>query len=237
MSIWAIIPARSGSKGIKHKNIRMLHGQPLMTYTILAAKKAQLIDRIFVSTDSKEYATIAIKQGAEVPFLRPQHLATDTASTGDVVLDLLEQLQESMTLPTWTILLQPTSPLRTEKHIDEALQLLQSNPIDAVVSVKEVEEHPYAMKLIRDQFMVPFIKDDELPTRRQDYPPLYILNGAIYAFKTDALLRQRSLNFKLTLPYLMGQLESIDIDTAFDFYLAETILQGKYTKWLEQERL
>lgn len=233
-SILAIIPARGGSKGIPNKNIKMLCGKPLVTWTIEAAKKSVHLDRIIVSTDSEEIADVAKEYGAEVPFLRPAELSTDETKGDDVVLHALNWVKENEgELYDYFVLLQPTSPFRTSRHIDDAIQLFnKSKEASSLVSVSEVIKHPVWMKRIDEKgFLVEFIKTDKLYfktdklySRRQELPPLYVLNGAIYLAKWDEYFVLKSFFNNKCLPFVMDHKAGLDIDTLDDWDFAEYYL-------------
>lgn len=222
----AIIPARSGSKGIKNKNIKDLSGKPLIYYTIKEAEKSKLINKVVVSTDSKKIAQIAIKFGVDVPFLRPKSLARDTTSMFPVIkhaVSFLEGVGEKFDI---IVILQPTSPLRTSRDIDRAIHKLMKTRADSIVTVCPVEYSPYWMKVIKNGRIRPFIKSKTF-FRRQDSPDVYRLNGAIYVTKRNTLVREKSILGRDTRALIMKQDDSLDIDTELDFKLAELILKNK----------
>lgn len=215
-----LIPARGGSKGIPGKNIRPLQGRPLIAWTIEAARGAADGEDVIVSTDSVEIAEIARSFGAEVPFLRPPQYATDTASSDVVIRHALEQLRAAGRTYDSLVLLQPTSPLRTARHIREALTLLTSD-VDMVVSVRRSCDNPYFNLVEEDP--QGFLKKCILPgyTRRQDCPEVYAYNGAIYAIDNGALSTAPLHQLKKVRKYLMDTPSSIDIDTIEDWHMAE----------------
>jgi len=223
--IIAIIPARGGSKRLPVKNIKKLLGKPLIAWTIEQAKKSKYIDRLIVSTDDKKIAEISKKYGAEI-VKRPKKLATDKAKTIDAVSHLLEILEKEKYIPEIVVLLQPTSPLRTEKDIDETIKLFLRKKVESVVSVCEVEHPPYwYFKINSRGFLEPFIKSQYLYKRHQDVPKVYRVNGAVYIANPKTLYKYKSFYCKKTLPYLMSSERSIDIDNEIDFKLAELILK------------
>lgn len=220
-----VIPARGGSKGVPGKNIKLLNKKPLIHYTIEAARKVFEDQYIYVSTDSVEIKSIVEQTGLTVPFLRPEHLASDTANTRDVLLHALEQFtlikkQE----PDIIILLQPTSPLRNEIHIREALALYNAN-LDMVVSVKETNANPYYVLFEEDSkgFLQKFKKGNF--TRRQDCPKVWEYNGAIYLINNESLKKNSFNDFTKVIKYKMNNNDSIDIDDEIDFKLAEILIQ------------
>lgn len=219
----AIIPARRGSKGLKNKNIRLLNGKPLMAYTIEAALDSSCFDRIVVSTDSEVYAKIAEEYGAEVPFLRPEHLSGDEASTNDVVIDLLVKLKKKGNEFDYLMILQPTSPLRTSEDIKKAINLMKEKNANAVVSLCEVDHSPlYTGQVPEDLRIDGFIKPD-IGDRRQDLQKYYRLNGAIYLAKVDYFMKYQNLYHKKCYAYLMDKKRSVDVDDEVDFVFADTL--------------
>lgn len=231
-SILAIIPARGGSKGIPRKNIKTLDGKPLIAWSIEAGKKSKYIDRIIVSTEDKEIRDISLVYGAEVPFLRPKELAQDNTSSVDTIVDVIMKLKDIEKLEyDFILLLQPTSPLRNEKHIDESIDLLISNldKYNALISVTELEHPVYWNRNIDDsQRLRNFMEYDKNKNyRRQDFMKTYRLNGAIYLIKTDAFLNYKNFETKDTLAYIMNRKSSIDIDCIDDLELAEYYMSPK----------
>lgn len=221
----AIIPARSGSKGIIDKNIKRMNDKPLMAYTIEACMKSGIFDEIIVSTDSMEYADIAKQYGASVPFLRPDNLATDEAATIDVILHVLNKLKDSGSTFDYFMLLQPTSPLRNEKHILESAKLLLDKGADSIVSICKLQ-HPVYLNVKLDNMgylEVPFRDKEQI--RRQEIPEQYRINGAIYLTGTEFFLKNRSFYYGKTVPFIMDILTSIDIDDEFQFRFAEYIMK------------
>jgi CMP-N,N'-diacetyllegionaminic acid synthase len=221
----AIIPARSGSKGLKDKNIKPLNGKPLMVYTIEAALKAKVFDEVVVSTDSKKYAEIAIKWGASVPFLRSEELSSDNASSWDVVRDVLEKYKEQGQNFNSFALLQPTSPLRKAEDIVKAYNTFYEKQANAIVAVTEAEHSPlWCGTLPEDQSLVGFFKsNDYFDQPRQKLAPYFRINGAIYIVKTDYFYTTGDIYESECYAYIMSRENSIDIDTALDFTIAETI--------------
>lgn len=223
-SILAIIPARGGSKGLKKKNIKNLNNKPLISYTINAAKNSKYIDRVIVSTEDNEIAEVAIKEGGEVPFLRPGEYATDKSPTIDSVIYTINKLNEEGYYPDYIALLQCTSPLRNTNHIDEAISKLLFEKSDAIVSVCEAEVNPYWTNVIENGKLKYFIEKGKNITRRQDLPKVYRLNGAIYIIKTEILLSERTFQPENCSAYIMDSKCSVDIDNLIDFKVAEMIL-------------
>ncbi|MEZ8150894.1 acylneuraminate cytidylyltransferase family protein [Vibrio splendidus] len=216
--ILAVIPARGGSKRLPRKNVLPLAGKPLINWSIEAGKKSQYIDRVFVSTDDKEIADAACQLDVELPELRPAELASDTAKTEDVLLYSLDKFAPDVDI---VVLLQPTSPLRTAEHIDEALELFMKNEAFSVVSVTPCEHPPlWSNTLPKDNSMGNFIRPEAL-SRSQDINQYYRLNGAIYIFDVKTLREYNEIRYTSdTYAYVMDNDVSFDIDTETDFDLA-----------------
>lgn len=220
----AIIPARSGSKGVKDKNIRELMGKPLMAYSIEAALKSRMFEEVMVSTDSELYAKIAMEYGAQVPFLRSSATSSDLADTWDLVEEVLYNYEKNGRKFDTFCLLQPTSPLRTAKNIKEAYKLYEEKAEFAVVSVCEMEHSPlWCGHLPENREFVDFIKQGDV-RQRQAGEKFYRLNGAIYIVNIERFQRERFLYRKGSYAYIMSQESSVDIDTELDFRLAELLL-------------
>lgn len=222
----AIIPARSGSKGLKDKNIKILNGKPLIAYTIEAAQKSNLFDEIFVSTDSKIYAGIADEWGASVPFLRNKELSSDTASSWDVVKDTLLSYKKIGKDFDTVALLQPTSPLRKFNDIVKAYELMKTKNASAIVAVCEVDHSPlWCNTLPDDGLLQNFINPELTKIPRQSLPPYYRINGAIYIVKTDILNSTDNIYNEKCYAVVMHKENSIDIDDETDFRIAEALIR------------
>lgn len=223
--ILALIPARGGSERLPGKNILSLRGKPLINWTIDAALGSRCIDRTVVSTDSQEIAEIARQGGADVPFRRPAELASDTAATVDVVLHAVDCMEEAGDFFEDLIVLQPTSPLRGSKEIDEALRYYYERNAESVVGVCEVDHSPlWTNMLPEDKSMNGFIEPALAKVRSQDLPKYYRINGAIYIIAVDALQRKRTLfPGESSFAWIMNTTVSIDIDTEMDFRIAEAL--------------
>ncbi len=221
--IIALIPARGGSKGIKDKNIVLLKGKPLIQYSIDAAKNSKYIDRIIVSTDSKKIAEVAKSLGAEVPFLRPVELASDNSKTIEVVLHAVHWLEDNQSSYDALVLLQPTQPLRTSGDIDDAIEKYLNNGENSLVSVCKVSDNPILIRTIDDSGLLVNLLDRNSTIRRQDMPEYYKVNGAIYINKIENLKVETSFNDN-TVPYIMREDHSVDIDDISDLDMAEWIM-------------
>jgi CMP-N,N'-diacetyllegionaminic acid synthase len=221
--VLAIIPARGGSKRLPRKNILDLGGKPLIWWTINAAKKSKYIDRVIVSTEDSEIGEVSKSLGAEVPFFRPRKLAQDSTTTLEVVVHLIQELYKKSEYYDYVVILQPTSPFRTESHIDMAFnQLMESSVANAVVSVCPVDHHPlWSNTLPKNKSMSFFLSKNIDNIRSQDLPDYYRLNGAIYISKVNTLCTEKTFFPKDTCyAFIMPQKDSIDIDTKEDFNLA-----------------
>lgn len=226
MNDLVIIPARDGSKGIPGKNIKLLNSRPLIYYSIDAAIEVTEPKHICISTDSDEIIQVVRDYGIDVPFKRPTNLATDTAGSYDVVRHALDFYEKKGCIYNRIILLQPTSPFRTGKHIKEALALYQSN-LDMVVSVRVSHSNPYftLFEQNKDGYLKPSKTGNF--SRRQDCPPVYEYNGAIYIINRQQFDRQEPIEFSHIVKYVMSEEDSIDIDTPLDWEVAESVIRRK----------
>lgn len=228
--ILALIPARGGSKGIPHKNITPLAGEPLIKYSIDAAKQSKYIDYVLVSTDDEEIAQVSKACGAEVPFLRPPELASDTAKTIDAVLHAIETLRKAGETFDSLVLLQPTSPLRTAEDINKAIEAFYQANRQPVVSVSEVSDHPILIRTIEQtpegERLKPLLEGSST-VRRQDMPPFYRVNGSIYINPVEGISPTTSFNDN-PIPFVMEKDHSIDIDEPIDLLIAE---QRRKNSW------
>ena len=217
-----IIPARGGSKGVPRKNIKLLNNKPLIHWTIDEARKIFSDDLICVSTDDPEIKDVVENIGLSVPFLRPADLAVDSAGTYEVLLHAVDWYEKQGYLPEVVILLQPTSPFRLARHIQEACQLF-SNQTEMVISVKETKANPYYILMEEDEagYLQKSKKSDA--TRRQDVPNVWELNGAVYIISVDALKAGPITQFSKVRKYVMDEISSHDIDTQLDWIVAEAI--------------
>lgn len=216
----AIVPARGGSVGLPGKNIKLLDGKPLIAYTILAALNCKEISRVVVSTDNKEIANVAMKYGAEVPFMRPDFLSTNEARSIDVIKYTIERLErEENAIYNEFTLLQPTSPFRTSLDISNSIALFKTKNADSVISCCQ-EHHPIKWHKYLDKFgRFEDIFDIELGNR-QDQRVSYYPNGAIYIFKKELIETENYYSSK-SFAYVMDRNNSVDIDTIDDFEYAE----------------
>jgi CMP-N-acetylneuraminic acid synthetase len=224
--ILAIIPARGGSKRLKQKNILTLDEKPLIAYSIEAANASKYVDRVILSSEDERIIKVAKEWGAEVPFVRPQELAQDHTRSIDVVTHALQTLEDNYDA---VILLQPTSPLRTTKDIDNAIEDFYSKEATSIIGVCEMEHSPiWANTLDESMSMEGFLDDKYNNSRSQDLPPYYRINGAFYMSKVDSVLENETFFVKKNIyAYLMSQEDSVDIDTKLDFIVAQAILKER----------
>jgi CMP-N,N'-diacetyllegionaminic acid synthase len=224
--ILGVIPARGGSKGIKNKNLHNLNGKPLIYYSIEAARKSRLITDFVVSTDSLEIKKVSEAYGAEVPFIRPDHLSNDKALAVPTIQHavlFVESIKEITY--DYIVMLQPTAPLRTHEDIDNSLSKLIEEGGDGIISVVDVANyHPIKMKTIKNGTLLDFVNSDLENPPRQSLPPVYIVNGAIYATKRDVFINKNTFKGDHCIPFIMPQNRSSNIDEPQDFVVAEFFL-------------
>ena len=221
----ALILARGGSSRLPRKNVLQLGGKPLIAWSIEAALQSQCNPRVLVSTDDQEIAETSTKWAADVPFLRPTELAQDDTPSMAPILHALQWLEENEQYrPDRVMLLQPTSPFRSSLDIDGAVDLMNDRQADAVVSVGPVHQDPTHIMHLDEtgRLLEPLLNGQH---KRQDLPPLYALNGAIYLARRDVLQDQRTWYTNQTYAYIMSADRSLDIDTAFDFCLAKCMVE------------
>ena len=222
MQVTALIPARKGSKGIKKKNIKEFCGKPLIQWTLNSALESKYIDQVIVSTDCDQIASLAVKSGAEVPYIRPPNLSSDTANMIDVVLDLLNKFPKIEDL----LLLQPTSPLRDINDINGIIEERQKYKSESAVSIVRSSNHPSLMfKLDKKNKLTSFLKKFK-HVNRQSLEQTFSLNGAMYLATRTFLFREKSFIGDDTLGYLMPPERSLDIDNSFDWSLGEFLFKS-----------
>ncbi len=225
--IIALVPARSGSKGIKDKNILRIVDKTVLDYTVEAGLSAKMIDRVIVSTDSPLYKDIALSAGAEVPFLRPVELALDATPSIQVVIHALEWLEINESYrPDILVLLQPTTPLRSGYHIDEAINQMLDSGADSVVSLVASQKCLYRLCELDENGKVKIFEHTNY-IRRQEVPMVYRENGAIYASYANRILNQGKLLGKSIVGYVMSERDSVDLDTELDIKLLKMLLSEK----------
>lgn len=223
MNFLYLIPARGGSKGLPRKNIKPLGGRPLIEYSIEIARKFSTDDHICVSTDSQEIASIVENAGLKVPFLRPPTLSDDTANSRDVILHALDyQMNHYAIHYDAVVLLQPTSPFRKEGHLQEMIKSY-SNEIDMVVSVRESHENPYFSLYEENNDGFLRVSKPSNITRRQDAPKVFEFNGSVYIINAESIRKKIIGEFDHIKKFVMDDIHSLDIDTEFDWHVAEMI--------------
>lgn len=236
MDVLGIIPARSGSKRVPNKNIREVGGKPLIAHTIEQADSSSVLDRCLISTDDEEIAAVAREYNGDIPFLRPDHLATDTASSADVVAHALERIHEQGYEPTIVVLLQVTTPFRTSTDIDEAIKKLQQLPeARSLVAVTEHRNPPeWAFEIDDDGCLQSHFSEydmwDDGPNRSQETTPLYHPNGAVFAARADPFLEDPEFYKQPTIPYEMPAERSLDIDEPYDLEIARALYEYRNVK-------
>lgn len=223
-----IVPARSGSKGVPGKNLRLLAGRPLIDYTACAARESGVLDRVILSTDSEAIADVGRGCGLEVPFIRPADLAADDTPMLPVVRHALDTLAASGWVAEVIVLLQPTSPLRRAAHVRDAVDRLRSSKADSVVTVVELPRHlspDYVMR-IEDGVLKPFLAEGERVARRQDARPAYSRDGTAYVFWRATLERFGNIYGERCEPLVIDAADSLSIDSPGDWALAEQRLRS-----------
>lgn len=219
-----IIPARGGSKGVPRKNIRLLAGKPLIAHTIAAARQSQWLSHIVVSSDDDEILDVAAACGAVIS-PRPRKLAEDTTPTIDVVRHVVLEYIANGNLFDQVMLLQPTSPLRSQFDIDSALELKDELGVDSIISVSKVErDHPYYMYTLDGDVPSPLIRFPDHIHQRQQFPDVYVRNGAIYIVDTETLLTKGSFYGNELRAFVMPSSRAVNIDSEVDFVTAETLM-------------
>lgn len=221
--VLAVIPARGGSKGLPGKNIKELQGKPLIAWSIELANQSELIDRVVVSTDDTEIADIAMQAGADVPFMRPSELASDSSPTKDALIHCVENLDEYYNL---LVLLQPTSPLRTMGTMEACIKL--SAEFDkTVISVSESKKPVEWMFYRHNEGFNYVLEGIHKPTRRQDCKPVYYVDGCVYCMPVEGMKDSQDIFNEHSLTVVSQEQESVDIDTIEDFRYCEYLLKGK----------
>jgi CMP-N-acetylneuraminic acid synthetase len=224
--VLAVIPARGGSKGLPRKNIKNLCGKPLIAWTIEQAIKSSVIDKVLVTSDSEEIIDCAKSYGAAAPFKRPEHLSADDSPSIDAISHAVDFLEEEYDI---IALLEPTSPLRKDKDLDDALVKLIENwdNCDCVISVGKVAlEHPAICKKIVNENLIPFVKEESDVTRRQELSDAYFPYGVIYASKAESLLEERTFYQNRIMPFIIERWQNYEIDDICDFMCIEAMMKN-----------
>lgn len=231
IEIVALVPARAGSQGIPRKNIKLFSGKPLIAHTIEAAKNSRWVDMVIVSTESPSIARIALEHGAQIPFMRPKPLATDKASSLAALFHAMSELNNPRHSVRIWVVLQPTSPLRTEVDIDRAIELLFEKRAKAIVSVTEAFTKPHLVNhLPKNGSMAKFIPKTMAQKNRQEHPKSFQLNGAVYLGYADYIKKCKGFYGDQTYAYIMPKERSIDIDDQIDFHMAEALFEQRKGK-------
>ena len=230
-SVIGIVPARAGSKGLPRKNIAPLCGKPLIAWSIEAGLRSQYIDLVIVSTDSNKIAGISAEYGASVPFIRPAELATDETPTIDVVIHALEYLNNQRKQRfDYTVLLEPTSPLRDEADIDRAIkQLVDNVGASSLVGISRTEaQNPeFLVCLSENNFLIGFDQSEIKPVRRQEIRDVYFLEGSIYVSDTKTLIARRTFCHQETLGCIFPKWKSLEVDDLEDLIMVEALMLHK----------
>jgi len=227
----AIIPARGGSKGLPGKNIKDLCGKPLIAWSIEAGLKSKYIDELVVSTDYQDIADIAKEYGANVPFLRPDYLASDTATSFDAVKHTIDFYKDELKKEfDYIVLLEPTSPLREERDIDSMVEKIINleKKFDSIVSIGEVHEHPSIMKKIVNHSVVPYWENLQMTSRRQDNDIAFFPYGVAYIVKKDILLKEKTFYTKRNTFFEIKRYQCYEIDDIYDFLAIENIMKYEW---------
>lgn len=230
----AIIPARSGSKGLPNKNIKNLCGKPLMAWSIEAGLQSRYIDEVVVSTDSEEYAKIAREYGAQIPFLRPMELSLDTSTTFDSIKHTIDFYKSQLNKTfDYIVLLEPTSPLREVKDIDQAIEMLFLNQnVEAIVGICKTEsQNPaFLINLTHTNIIEGYTNKNFKPIRRQEIEDVYFFEGTIYISKTETLLQKQNFYHHKTMGYIVPKWKSLEVDDEDDFFMIETMMKKHILK-------
>jgi len=226
----AIIPARGGSKGLPGKNIKNLCGKPLIAWSIETGLNSKYIDEVMVTTDSQEIADVAQKYGANVPFLRPKELATDTATTFDAIKHTIDFYKEKLKKEfDYIVLLEPTSPLREVSDIDNAVEQLLNSDADAIVGICKTEDQNPAFLVLKDNnnYISGYENRSMKVIRRQDISDVYFFERTIYISKTDVLLDKQTFYHDKTIGYEVPKYKSLEVDDMDDFIMVEAMMKHK----------
>lgn len=230
MRVLGLIPARGGSKGVPRKNIKLLHGKPLLWYTAQAALGARRLGRVILTTDDEEIAAIGRECGLEVPFLRPAELAQDNTPTLPVAQHAVRMLEEAGDRFDALCLLQPTNPLRRREDIDACIELLESSDADAVATILPVpaEYNPHWVYFQEESGLLRLSTGEDAPIpRRQSLPPAFHREGSVYVVRRDILMKSNSFYGRRFKGYLLDPALSANIDTPEDWEQAERLLDNK----------
>lgn len=226
----AIIPAREGSKGLPKKNIKELYGKPLIAWSIGVGLKSKYIDEVMVTTDGEDIANISKEFGANVPFLRPENLASDTATTFEAIKHTIDYYKNNLNKEfDYIVLLEPTSPLRDENDINKAVEMLLSSDADSIVGICKTEDQNPAFLVLKNEknFISGYENKDMKVLRRQDIKDVYFFEGSIYISKTEVFLEKETFYHTNTIAYEVPKYKSLEIDDIYDFIMVEAIMKHK----------
>jgi N-acylneuraminate cytidylyltransferase/CMP-N,N'-diacetyllegionaminic acid synthase len=236
--IIGLITARAGSKGIPGKNIKIIDGKPLIAYTIETALQSKYLDKVIVSTDGQEIADISKKYKAEVPFLRPKHLAQDDSTSIDVVMHAIDWLEKENQFFDFLVLLEPTSPLRETKDIDDSIEMLVSHlTAKALVSVAKLNTTPPEFNVILNNngfISKPSGSTDFKVVRRQDIGDLYFFEGTIFASEITELKKRKIFYHELTLGYVVDDYKAFGLDNPIDLIVINALIKAKKQEGLKK---
>jgi CMP-N,N'-diacetyllegionaminic acid synthase len=238
LKVLGIIPARGASKGVPGKNIKPLGGIPLIAHTIRAAAEAACLDRVWVSTDDPETARISEEFGVSVPWLRPAELAQDDSRLEDALIHILRRLESDEGYhPDAVLILQPTSPFRRAETISRAVELFETRDRATIISVSHARHHPaWCYSIDADTGALhTFIGDVSRPLPRQELPDAFIIDGSIFLFSVETFLPEQSMYTDQTYPLMIPPEESIDIDTPYDWEIAEGLWAQRSSERLAQD--
>ena len=230
-SVVAIIPARGGSKGLPGKNIRQICGKPLISWSIKQAIASKFVDVTVVTSDCPEIIGVAKKFGAQVPFIRPKKLAADDSSTMDVIVHAHDYFLKSLGIKyEYSVLVEPTAPLREKDDIDFMIKKLDQlkDHFDAIVSVGEASEHPSIMKVCEGDDLRPLFPEIQSGNRRQDYDKVYWPYGGLFVNKTECMLRENALYSKRITFHELKRYQCCEIDDLQDFVKTEAIMKYEW---------
>ncbi|MCT7487121.1 acylneuraminate cytidylyltransferase family protein [Aliarcobacter cryaerophilus] len=228
-SFIAIIPARSGSKGLPNKNIKELNGKPLIGWSIETAFKSKYLDEIFLSTDSQYYSDIASEFGLNTPFLRPLNLSTDNSTNDEVIEHTLNEYKDRFSKKfDYIVWLEPTSPLREDDDIDNMIEKIVDNQniFDSIVSIGEVDEHPnYIKRALDNGELAPYCMDLKNTVRRQDNDKAFFPYGVAYISKVDVYLEEKTFYSKRNTYFKIKKYQCYEIDDIYNFLCVEAVMK------------
>jgi CMP-N,N'-diacetyllegionaminic acid synthase len=230
--ILCIVPARKNSKGLKDKNIKKINNKELFMWPLLAAKKSKYIDTLIISTDSEKIIDLAKKRNFYVPFKRPSKLALDTSKSSDVILHALNFFKRKKMFFDYIVMLEPTSPLTTEKEIDQAIRLIHKKNGNSLVSICESEKYSpiFHFKLDNNLLLKNYLNKE--PTRRQDIPKTYYMDGSVYVAKVQNFMKNKTFVGKNTLGMILPKIKSFEIDDLIDYQIVKFLKtnENKFSK-------